>query len=221
MLEGNLLQFSLLAQYQYPVQQSHQHDSKMQIEYKYKEQKTSQDKRTQMWHEPGTNANVGKPLINSSYILQQFSGKREIVQFTNLIIYDSSKRALTRKVNADQQGKFDPQQNGQLQSTSSSKQQDESALKTAQKQPSQNLVKQPTCGQPQLQSTLVNAGQKSTFSLNFCAHKCGLPKQRQPSQKRSQRRSTHVGQPLDKLSINLVSWNFGLLKFRSPKISAS
>jgi len=60
-----------------------------------------------MWHQPGTNPNVGKPLINSSYSVQYFS--RERVQFTNLIIYNSSKRALTRKVNAGQQGRFDPQ----------------------------------------------------------------------------------------------------------------
>ena len=72
--------------------------------------------------------------------------QREIVQFTNLIIYNSSERALTKKVNAGQQGRFDPQQIGQLQSTSVSKQQDESALKTTHKQPSENLVKQRTCG---------------------------------------------------------------------------
>lgn len=57
------------------------------------------------------------------------------------------------------------------------------------------------------------------FSLDFCAHKCSLPKQRQPSEKCSQRRSMHAGQRLVKLSRNSVSRNFGILRFRSPEIS--
>ena len=30
-----------------------------------------------MWHEPGTNPNVGKPLINSSYMFFNSSAERE------------------------------------------------------------------------------------------------------------------------------------------------
>jgi len=78
MLRENLLQFSILAQYQFQISNHISHDSKMQIEHKHKSQKISQDKRTQDVVSASDKPQCGETL-DQFFLYSSIVQQREIV----------------------------------------------------------------------------------------------------------------------------------------------